>query len=236
VRGPYDAANRLSVRASMELDGVGWVNVELRPWYVEGGTTVAYEIAEQLGWTAPDHVVAPMASGALVTKLHDGLEAVRRLGLVPSRPTRISGAQPAGCAPIARAFAAGATTVAPVRDTATVAPSLAMADPPDGDRVLAIARSTGGAVVEVPEDEIADGVELLSATEAIAVEPAGGVVVAALRRMVASGAAAAGERIVAVLTGGPAPSGMAGDVEGFGTIDPTVEALRSALTDRSRNR
>jgi threonine synthase len=235
VEGSYDAANRLSVEASMEGDGVAWVNVTLRAWYVEGATTVAYEIAEQLGWRCPDHVLAPMASGALVTKLHDGFAGLRLGGLVERAEVRISGAQPAGCAPIARAFASGATAVAPVRPDTAVA-TLAMGDPPEGDRVLALTRATGGTVVEVPEDDVAAASALLAETEGVVVEPAGGVVVAALARMADSGAALRGERIVAVLTGAPPPIGMAVDATAFTTIAPTVEALRSALPDHKGNR
>ena len=232
VDGPYDAANRLSVEASMDLDHWGWVNVDLRPWYVEGGATVGYELVEQLGWELPSHVVAPMASGALVVQLARSFDALRAVGLVDARAStpRISTAQPAGCAPVADAFARGASEVAPVR-AATVAPSLAMGDPPEGPDVLALARSTGGAVVAADEDDILRDAELVAETTGIAVEPAGGVVVGALRRLVAAGLVDDGQRVVAVLTGGAVgQKGVASSPPV--TIEPTLAALRAALDDR----
>lgn len=231
VDGPYDAANRLSVEAAMELDDVAWVNVSLRPWYLEGGATVGFEIVEQLGWVLPDHVVAPMASGALVCRIAGAFEAARELGLVDGASvTRISTAQPAGCAPVARAFASGARSVAPVRAD-TVATSLAMGDPPEGDDVLALARATGGAVLAADEHRISDDTDLVRTATGIDVEPAGGVVAGVLRRLATEGHIAAGKRVVAVLTGGVAddlaPTGVSSLVPV--TIDPTLTALRAVL-------
>ncbi len=239
VAGDYDAANRLASEASMDGPGVAWAwcNIGLRPWYVEGSATVAHEIAEQLGWVVPDAVIAPVASGAMALALHRAFLDLAAVGLVdPGPPPALWGAQPAGCAPVAEAFAAGATDVRPVRPD-TVATSLAMGDPPDGPEVLAVAGATGGGVLAVPEDEIAAAQRLLADAEGIAVEPAGGVVVAAAGRLAVAGRLPAGTRVVACLTGGPhdrwavaAPAGIApGRVAG--TIPPTVSALSDAVSE-----
>lgn len=239
VAGDYDTANRLASEASM--DGLSaswaWCNIGLRPWYVEGSATVAHEIAEQLGWAVPDAVIAPIASGAMALALHRAFLDLAAVGLVEQGPPpALWGAQPAGCAPVADAFAAGATDVRPVRP-ATVASSLAMGDPPDGPEVLAVAGATGGGVIAAPEDEIAGAQQLLADTEGIAAEPAGGVVVAAVGRLAVAGRLPAGTRVVACLTGGPhdrwattpAPGIAPGRVTG--TIPPTVSALSAVVSE-----
>jgi threonine synthase len=220
VEGPYDGANRLSVELSMELPHWAWVNVTLRPWYVVGARSLAYETAEQLGGRAPDRVVVPAASGALALQVHEGFAA---LGLSP----RMTVVQAEGCAPIARAFTAGTDDIAPVRPQ-TRAASLAMGDPPDGPDVLAAVRATRGTVIEVPEDEIEVGVALLARTEGIDVEAAGGVTIAALARLAADGVAGADEEVVVCLTGGPTPR-LAATGEPVATIPPTVEAFLAAV-------
>lgn len=239
VTGGYDAANRLASEASMDgpSSAWAWCNIGLRPWYVEGSTTVAHEIAEQLGWTVPDAVVVPIASGAMALALHRAFVDLAAVGLVPpGPPPALWGAQPAGCAPVADAFAAGAVDVLPVRP-ATVAASLAMGDPPDGPEVLAVAGATGGGVLAVPEDEIAGAQHLLADTEGISVEPAGGVVVAAVGRLAVAGRLPAGTRVVACLTGGPhdrwAVTPAAGIAPGrvTGTIPPTVSALSAVVSE-----
>lgn len=238
VAGDYDAANRLASEASMDGPSAGWAwcNIGLRPWYVEGSATVAHEVAEQLGWTVPDAVVAPIASGAMALALHRAFVDLATVGLVPAGPPpALWGAQPAGCAPVADAFAAGATDVRPVRP-ATVATSLAMGDPPDGPEVLAVAGATGGGVLAVPEDELAGAQQLLADTEGISVEPAGGVVVAAVGRLAVAGRLPAGTRVVACLTGGPhdrwGGPGRSGIAPGqvTGTIPPTVSALSAVVS------
>lgn len=247
VAGDYDAANRLASEAAMagESESWGWVNVGLRPWYVEGSATVAHEVAEQLGWRVPDAVVAPMASGAFALALHRAFVDLAAVGLVPpGPPPALWVVQPAGCAPVATAFAAGEDDVRPVRPD-TVAPSLAMGDPPDGPEVLGVARASTGGVLAVPEDEIAPAQARLATLEGIAAEPAGGVVVAGVARIAAVGRLPAGATVVACLTGGPpaggpaapdggtasGPGGGAGGGAGrvAGTIPPTVSALSAAV-------
>ncbi len=242
VAGDYDAANRLASEASMDdaCARWAWVNIGLRPWYVEGSATVAHEIAEQLGWVTPDALVVPIASGALALTLHRAFADLAECGLVPpGPPPALWGAQPAGCAPVAGAFAAGADDVAPVRP-ATGVSSLAMGDPPDGADVLVAARASGGGVVAVPEALVGEAQQRLLDTEGIAVEPAGGVVVGAVAALAADGRLASHARVVACLTGGPhdrwpaqgADTGAAmapGRVTG--TIPPTVSALSAVVSE-----
>ena len=231
VRGGYDAASRLGADAAADLDRWAWVNVSPRPWYELGARTLAWELAEQAGWTSPDRVVVPMASGALARAVHDGVDHLVAVGLVASGPPRLTVVQPSGCAPAAAAFAAGLGRVRPVRPDTEV-DSLAMGDPPDGDAVVAAARATGGAVVAVDEGDVGPATELLASTEGIASEPAGGVVVGALADLAARGAVGRRERIVAVVTGaahGRRPAGLVAAPGATYTIDPSVGALVEAL-------
>lgn len=231
VRGGYDAASRLAADAAADLAAWAWVNVTLRPWYELGARTLAWEVAEQAGWVLPDRIVVPMASGALARAIHDGLAHLVALGLVEGAMPRLTVVQPAGCSPVAAAFDAGLDRVRPVRPS-TIAESLAMGDPPDGDAVLAAARTTGGAVVAAAEADIGPAVGRLRATEGIEAEPAGGVVVAALADLVRAGTVATDERVVAVLTGAAPEAVRGGVVPRPGatyTIDPSVGALLAAL-------
>ncbi len=197
---------------------------------------MAHEIAEQLGWRVPDAVVAPMASGAFALALHRGFVDLADVGLVaPGPPPALWVVQPEGCAPVASAFAAGDDDVRPVRPD-TLVTSLAMGDPPDGPEVLAVARSSTGGVLAVPETEVGPAQERLTQLEGIATEPAGGVVVAGVARIAAAGRLPAGSTVVACLTGGPttarpAPPDGAGGGSGrvAGTIPPTVSALSAAV-------
>jgi threonine synthase len=236
VRGGYDAASRLAAEAAADLDWWAWVNVTLRPWYELGGRTLGFEIAEQMDWTLPDRVVVPMASGALARALHDAAGHLLDQGVVDGTAPRLTVVQPSGCAGVAAAFESGATEPVLVREPRTAAASLAMGDPPDGSAVLEAARASGGVVHAVEEDAIAGAVELLRRVEGIVVEPAGGVVVAALRELVERGTIDRGERVVAVLTGAP-PRVWSADTasqvvpgQGLaGTIDPSVSALTELL-------
>lgn len=228
VRGDYDAVNRLATEAAMAYDDWGWVNVGLRPWYVEGCRPVAHEIAEQCGWIAPQHIVAPMASGALVAMVHRAFADMAALGLVTGPAPAIWAAQPAGCAPVAAAFAADVSTVRPVRPDTTVG-SLAMGDPPDGDEVLRVARTSAGGVEAVPEERAAALVADVAECEGIAVELAGGVALGAVARLAEAGRFLPGDRVVAVLTGAPLPVAPSGDADRTGSIEPSLAALTEVL-------
>jgi threonine synthase len=198
VRGSYDDCSRLVVELSSELDWA-FVNVNLRAYYAEGSKTLAFEIAEQLGWELPDAVVAPIASGSLYSKLWQGFQQLRRVGLVGGELPRLHGGQAAGCSPVAAAFAED-RTVAPVRP-ATVAQSLAIGAPADGDLAVATARVSGGAIHRVPEDEVGENMALLAGAAGVFGETAAGVAVGALRAAVAAGSLGERDRVVVLVTG-----------------------------------
>lgn len=188
VEGTYDDVNRLCSELIGEeiTDGWGFVNVNLRPYYAEGSKTVGYEIAEQLGWRLPQQVVAPVASGSLLTKVDKAWRELGQLGFVAASDYRVFGAQATGCSPVAQAFDAGWDVVRPVKPD-TIAKSLAIGNPADGPFALDAVRRTGGAVASVSDAEIVEGIRLLARTEGVFAETAGGVVVATLRKLLAEG-------------------------------------------------
>jgi len=198
VDGNYDDCSRLTIELSFELPWA-FVNVGLRSYYAEGSKTLAYEIAEQLGWELPDVVVAPIASGSLYTKLYQGFADLLDLGLVEGERPRLVGGQAEGCSPVAAAFAAG-EPVRPVRPD-TVARSLAIGSPADGDLAVATAEASGGAIHAVAEDAVGEGMALLAETTGVFGETAAGVTLGALREAVAAGGAGPDDRVVLLVTG-----------------------------------
>jgi threonine synthase len=198
VRGSYDDCSRLVIELAGELDWA-FVNVNLRAYYAEGSKTLAFEIAEQLGWKAPDAVISPVASGSLFTKLWQGFEQFKRLGLVDGESPRIYGGQAEGCAPVAHAFA-DERPVSPVRP-ATIAHSLAIGAPADGDLAIATARASGGAIYAVPEEDVGPNMSLLAAMTGVFGETAAGVTVGALRAAAAAGEIGESDRVVVLVTG-----------------------------------
>src|SRR5436190_8606899 len=200
VKGTYDDVNRL---CSEIADQRNWAfcNINVRPYYSEGSKTLAYETAEQLGWEAPDHVVVPIASGSLLTKIAKGFGELQKIGLIPEKHVRVSGAQASGCNPVAEAFGRGWDAVKPVQRPDTIAKSLAIGNPADGYYVLKLVRERGGAVRDATNDEIAEGMRLLAGTEGVFAETAGGVTVAVLKKLVEQGVVKRGERTVAYITG-----------------------------------
>ena len=188
VQGTYDDVNRLCSEMIGEdiTGGWGFVNVNLRPYYAEGSKSVGYEIAEQLGWRVPQQVVAPVASGSLLTKVDKAWRELTSLGFVEPAEYRVFGAQASGCSPVAQAFDAGWDVVRPVKPD-TIAKSLAIGNPADGPYALDAVRRTGGAVGHVSDAEIVDAIRLLARTEGVFAETAGGVVVATLRKLLVSG-------------------------------------------------
>ena len=198
VDGNYDDCSRLTIELSFELPWA-FVNVGLRSYYAEGSKTLAYEIAEQLGWELPDVVVAPIASGSLYTKLHQGFGDLLELGLVEGETPHLVGGQAEGCSPVAAAFAAG-EPVRPVRPD-TVARSLAIGSPADGDLAVATAEASGGAIHAVAEDAVGEGMALLAETTGVFGETAAGVTLGALREAVAAGGAGPDDRVVLLVTG-----------------------------------
>ena len=167
----------------------------------EGSKTIAFEIAQQLGWRTPDVVVAPLASGSMYTKLKRGFGELVSVGLLDEAPIRYFGGQATGCAPIADAFAAGADVVRPVERPDTVVRSLAIGSPADGPYAIKQARATGGAIHGVPDEATIDSIRLLAATEGIFTETAGGVTLAALRRAIDEGQIKRSDETVLLITG-----------------------------------
>jgi threonine synthase len=230
VEGNYDQANRLAAQAA-EAFGWGFVNVNLRPWYAEGSKTVGLEVGEQLGWSLPDHVVVPIASGALLTKVHQGFRVLAEHGLVEDAPFRVHGAQSDGCQPVAAAFAEGRRDVTPVKPTGIVK-SLAIGDPADGLEALEVVRSTGGRVEAIDDDDVVEAIQLLARTTGVFGETAAGVTVATTARLAAAGVFAPGERVVALVTGHGLKTRevLEGRAGATVTVRPNIDALEEALT------
>lgn len=199
VDGNYDDVNRLAAEVA-DATGWGFVNINLRAFYAEGSKTIGFEIAEQLGWELPDHVVVPLASGAMYVKIDRAFRLLRDLGLVDGPQPRMSGAQATGCSPIAEAYGRNSLDIRPQKPD-TIARSLAIGNPADGYYALKTAQDTNGTIGDVSDDEVRDGMRLLASTEGIFAETAGGVTVATLKNLVASGAIARDERTVAVISG-----------------------------------
>jgi threonine synthase len=186
VEGNYDDVNKLASEIAGEEEGWAFVNVNVRPYYSEGSKTLAFEIAEQLGWRLPQQIVIPVASGSQLTKIDKGFTELGKLGLVDATDYKVYGAQATGCSPVAQAFRDGHDVVKPVKPS-TIAKSLAIGNPADGPYVLDVARRTGGAIADVSDEEVVEGIQLLARTEGIFTETAGGVTVATLKKLVESG-------------------------------------------------
>jgi threonine synthase len=199
VRGNYDDVNRLCTQVADQY-GWGFANINLRAYYAEGAKTYGFEIAEQLGWRLPRHVVCPVAGGTLLPRILKGFEEFKLLGLVEGQTPAIHAAQAAGCSPIVQALDKGLEFPEPVKPK-TIAKSIAIGNSADGFQVLRAVRSTGGAGAMVAEEDIVDGIKLLAETEGIFTEPAGGVTVAATRQLIENGAIGRDEPIVICITG-----------------------------------
>jgi threonine synthase len=227
VRGNYDRVNRLCTEVA---DRYGWgvVNVNLRAYYGEGSKTVGFEIAEQLEWTLPGHVVAPMAGGSLLTKVERAFQELVELRLVDGAPFALHGAQPEGCSPIAGAFKAGLAEPRPVRPS-TIVRSLAVGDPPDGPAAVSTIRRTGGRAEDPSDAEALEGIRLLAETEGLFAETAGGIVVAAARRLAEGGAFTDGRRVVLLITGHGLKT-----VESLGGATPFATVIDGRLEEFER--
>ena len=209
VNGTYDQVNRLCARLADE-ERWGFVNFTLRPYYAEGSKTLLFESAEQLGWRLPDHVVVPVGSGALLTRTATAATQLRGTGLVEESAFRIHAAQPSGCAPVSDAVLEGYRPVRAVRDPVTVARSLAIGAPADGDGSVEIIRASGGSAGSVSDEDVLEGCALLASTEGVLAEPAGGVVVATANALARRGAFADDETVVLYITGNGYKGTLAG--------------------------
>jgi threonine synthase len=200
IEGSYDDVNRLCLEVADET-GWGFVNINLRPYYAEGSKTLAFEIAEALGWRSPDVIVAPIASGAMFTRVARGFEELAELGLIERRPIRFVGGQAAGCAPVARAFEVGTDVIEPVRRPDTIVRSLAIGSPAEGRYALDLARASGGSVEAIADDVTAAAIRDVARLEGIYPETAGGVTLAAAAAARRRGVIRDGDEVVALLTG-----------------------------------
>jgi threonine synthase len=231
VNGTYDDVNRLCAELASEHPDWAFVNVNVRTYYSEGSKTLAFEVAEQLGWQAPDHVVVPVASGSQLTKIAKGFRELHQVGLLDSEPhVRVSGAQAEGCSPVATAFAQGTDAIRPVKPN-TIAKSLAIGNPADGWYALETVKSSGGAFGSVTDDEILDAIRLLARTEGIFAETAGGVTIATLAKLAAQGVVRRDERVVAYVTGNGLKTveALSPTTGASVTISPTLEGFEEAL-------
>jgi threonine synthase len=199
VEGNYDDVNRLCTQIA-DRYGWGFANINIRSYYAEGAKTMGFEIAEQLGWRFPDHIVSPVAGGTLLPRIYKGLREFREIGLVSGRLPKIHAAQPAGSAPVVRALQSGAEFPDPVKPN-TIAKSLAIGNPADGFQVVKVVNETGGTGAMVSDEEILDSISLLAQTEGIFTEPAGGTTLAATRALIRQGAIKPNESVVVCITG-----------------------------------
>ena len=218
VHGSYDDVNKLASEIAAEEEGWAFVNVNVRPYYAEGSKTLAYEIAEQLGWRLPDQVVVPVASGSQLTKIDKGFSELITLGLVEPKPYTIFGAQATGCSPVAQAFRAGCDVVQPVKPD-TIAKSLAIGNPADGPYVLDVVRRTGGAIVDVDDDTVVQNIQRLARTEGIFAETAGGVTVGVTAKLIADGLLDPSQETVVINSG-----------DGLKTLDAVADRVGPKTT------
>jgi threonine synthase len=235
VRGNYDDVNRLCTELSSEHPWA-FVNVNLRPYYAEGSKTLAFEVAEQLGFELPDHVVCPVASGSLFTKIARGFEEWLELGIIEGSLPSFHGAQASGCNPVASAFEAGHDFCKPVRPD-TIAKSLAIGNPADGVFALEVARSTGGTIDDVTDEEIVAGIQLLAQTTGIFTETAGGVTTAVLAKLAERGDIGPDDRVVIYITGdGLKTLDAVRDVVSTYDVEPTVASFDAVVPVADRQR
>lgn len=229
VNGNYDDVNRLCSEVAGEYSWA-FVNINVRPYYAEGSKTLAYETAEQLGWRAPDHVVVPVASGSLLTKIWKGFNEMHKLGLIDSVHTRVNGAQAEGCSPVATAFREGRDFVTPVKPK-TIAKSIAIGNPADGYYALKAVHESKGSFDVATDEETVEGIKLLARTEGIFAETAGGVTIAVLKKLAKKGLLPKDDIVVAYITGNglktqEAVMNAVGDVV---RIDPSLDCFEKAI-------
>jgi threonine synthase len=217
VEGNYDDVNRLCTQVA-DRYGWGFANINVRAYYAEGAKTMGFEIAEQLGWRYPDHIVSPVAGGTLLPRIYKGLREFNQIGLVSGRLPKIHAGQPAGCAPVVKAIEAGQEFPDPVKPN-TVAKSLAIGNPADGFQVVRVVKETGGSAAMVSDEEILESIELLARTEGIFTEPAGGTTLAATRALIQRGVIKRGESVVVCITG-----------NGYKTAEVMMDRVAKPLT------
>ncbi|MCK4953419.1 threonine synthase [Candidatus Bathyarchaeota archaeon] len=230
VNGTYDETNRLAAQASEEY-GWAFANINIRPYYVEGSKTLAFEVCEQLGWSTPDSIVVPTGSGALLCAIWRAFNQFNELGLIDNKRIKVTAAQPHGCSPIVSAFKSNSSDVEPIEKPNTIAKSLAIGDPGDGLYTLRAIRESGGVAESATDEEILEAIQLLAKTEGIFAEPAGGVAIAVLKKLIDLGEIAPDEKIVCCITGSgfKASESILGSVSRPLEIEPTLESLSKVI-------
>ena len=233
VDGTYDELNRLCSEIA-DLYNWAFCNINIRPYYAEGSKTLAFESVEQLGWQAPDHIVAPIASGSLYTKMGKAMRELVDVGLIEKQATRVHGAQAAGCGPVAEAFSRGQMTYRPVRTPTTVAKSLAIGNPADGFYSLKLAKEVDGIIESVTDDEIVAAMQLLASTEGVFAETAAGVTIAVLVKLAERGVIGRDDVTVALVTGNGLKTQEAIDdrVKNRIEIQPSITSFQENLAER----
>jgi threonine synthase len=231
VKGTYDDANRLAAQAA-EAYNWAFANINVRPYYVEGSKTLAFEVCEQLGWKTPDHVVVPVASGALLCAIWRGFKEFKQLNLIDNTQIKVTGAQPSGCSPVVNAFKSNTLNVDPIEYPCTIAKSLAIGDPGDGVYAVKTIRESGGVAESATDAEILNAIELLAKTEGIFAEPAGAVTVAVLKKLVESGEISPDEKVVCYVTGNglKATEAILNRVLKPVEIEPNMESLAKIIS------
>jgi threonine synthase len=230
VRGNYDQVNRLCVEIADRFSW-GLVNVNLRPFYGEGSKTFGYEIAEDLNWRAPDAIVSPMAGGSLISKIYKGLKELERLNLLEDEvQTRIYGAQAAGCNPIVDAVKRGSRDINPVKPN-TIAKSLAIGNPADGYHAAGVIAQSGGWAEDATDEEIVSGIRLLAETEGIFTETAGGVTVAATKKLIAQGRIRPDDLTIIAITGNGLKTQEAVEVRNLSVIEPNIGEFQRVISN-----
>ncbi|GAA1763875.1 threonine synthase [Streptomonospora arabica] len=229
IDGTYDDVNRFCSELIGDPAGEDWgfVNVNLRPYYAEGSKTLAYEIAEQLGWRLPEQIIIPIASGSQLTKIDKGFRELIELGLVEDRPYKVFGAQATGCSPVAAAYEQGHDVIQPVKPD-TIAKSLAIGNPADGPYVLDVCRRTGGAVARVDDAAVVDSISLLARTEGVFAETAGGVTTGVLRKLLDEGTLDPQAETVVLNTGDGLKTLNAVEAGVTATIKPSLDVFKEA--------
>ncbi|WP_031466746.1 threonine synthase [Sciscionella sediminilitoris] len=230
VDGNYDDVNRLATELAAEHEDWAFVNVNVRPYYAEGSKTLGFEVAEQLGWRLPEQIVVPIASGSQLTKVDKGFREFGELGLVEPTQYRVFGAQATGCSPVSAAFRDGVDTVTPVKPD-TIARSLAIGAPADGPYVLDAVRRTGGAIGDVTDEEVVEGIRLLARTEGVFAETAGGVTVATAKKLLEQGKLDPDAETVLLITGDGLKTldAVADHIGPKATVPPSASAVSEAL-------
>lgn len=230
VDGNYDDVNRLATELAAENETWAFVNVNVRPYYSEGSKTLAFEVAEQLGWRIPEQIVVPIASGSQLTKVDKGFKELGEVGLVEQTPYTVFGAQATGCSPVSHAFKSGHDVVQPVKPD-TIARSLAIGNPADGPYVLDTVSRTGGSVEDVTDEEVVEGIRLLARTEGIFAETAGGVTVATAKKLIEAGKIDPDAETVLLITGDGLKTldAVEDHIGPKATVPPKVDAVNRVL-------